>query len=476
MNFTDIPYYLCLAPLLFATVLIKRDMRWVLLLIFSIIFYGIGRWHYVLLLLGSIFLDYICAIKIDSSKSLFKKRLFLAVSVIANISILIFFKYLLSIYTNWSWIEVRNTSLINQLESIALPLGISFYTLQSMGYTIDVYRNEIKPEKHFGLFSLYVCFFPQLVAGPIERPRNLLPQLRRPAQTTIKHIQSGLLLITLGLAQKLIIADRLFAIMNEALNRPDGMLGWQAVSFGTLGMTAIYMDLSAYTHIARGSARTFGIELSHNFYRPFLARSLGESWQRWHISLTRWILNYVYKSLCSLSNSALLRNIALIFTFTLIGLWHGPTLPFLLLGVTHGCIIVIENSILKTRFVWPKSKGFDTLRVIRTLGIHNLSGVLFCSPDFDSLISTYQHYFYYDAFFDTSSSIAGEPYLKIFSYIVLGAIALIGIDNFKKTSFWTQYQTSKHSVLGNFILLYVFFMIVLLLSYQQPNGFFYFDF
>jgi D-alanyl-lipoteichoic acid acyltransferase DltB (MBOAT superfamily) len=289
-----------------------------------------------------------------------------------------------------------------ELGNIVLPLGISFYTLQSIGYTIDVYKKIIKAERHFGYFSLYVCFFPQLVAGPIERPQKLIPQLRNPSLISILDIQSGLFLIGLGLFKKLIISDRLFIILNDSLSISNSLLGWQAWMFGTLALVAIYLDISAYTDIARGSARLFGIELSINFNRPMLARSLGEFWQRWHISLSTWIMTYVFTPLAQLSSSRIHRHLSLIVTFLIIGLWHGATMPFILMGGMHGCVIVIERILANTNFKWPKTSFFNFLRIIRTHLLLNISGVLFLSPTMDIAINIYEQMFIFESFLNVS--------------------------------------------------------------------------
>lgn len=456
--------------------LIKRKHRWIFILAFSLIFYGYGRWEYLLLLLFSIFIDYFCAINIYKyDYSINRRRLYLVISIISNLGILAFFKYFTEIYDDWSWVEVRSNLVSSNGESMLLPLGISFYTLQSMGYTIDVYRRKIKPENHFGYFSLYVCFFPQLVAGPIERAKKLLPQLRNPNPITINNIQSGLLLIGLGLFKKLIISDRLFILINDILASQDNLLGWQALSFGTLAAVAIYIDISAYTDIARGSARMLGIELSINFNRPMLAYSLGEFWKRWHISLSKWMMDYLYVPLAQLGSSSLYRHLALIITFLVIGLWHGATLPFILMGLLQGVIITLERIIVRKKISWPKTTAFNLIRLFRTHIIINISGVLILSPDIETAINIYSHILNFDSFIGSQMMIeqlhGGSFLLLLFSGLVLIFI----VSDFKKQSM-SKFINSRLSYTGRYFLAFSLFFSSMFFSASTSDDFLYFIF
>lgn len=473
MSFTYYAYYLCVILLLVSSLFVRKDYRWILLLAFSIFFYGYSRWWYVLLLFASISIDYICALKIEASLKHTQRRLFLTLSIISNLSILIFFKYFTPIYAEWNWIEIRSESQLSYLEGIVLPLGISFYTLQSMGYTIDVYRKHIAAERHFGIFSLYVSFFPQLVAGPIERPDKLLPQLKSSGNINLQNIQSGFLLILVGLGKKLIISDRLFALLNNT-QQNEIMFGWQALSFGTIALFAIYMDLSAYTDIARGSARLFGIDLSLNFKKPMAARSLGEYWKRWHISLSSWIQNYVFRSLCLVSDSPVYRYFALILTFTIIGIWHGPTIPFLVLGIMHGIIIALEKLNARKGYVWPKTRLFNALRHIRMHIIYNISGTLFLSPTLADAANVFQQILSFQSFWNDSFLISGENPLVFSFYISIGLVLMFSGEFINK-----HYKFASENIgiiAGHFVLMFFCLCLILLCSFGGSNEFFYFDF
>ncbi len=475
MSFIDYPYYLFLFLLLFFVLFTRVDRRWFLLLAFSIFFYGYGRWEYLLLLLFSISIDYLCALKIGVSKILRNRRFWLLVSITSNLGILLFFKYFITLYDDWTWIEVRTSPLKTQVKNIVLPLGISFYTLQSMGYTIDIYRNKIQPERHFGLFSLYVCFFPQLVAGPIERPKNLLPQLHKPAPITLQNIESGLFLIGMGLFKKLIISDRLFILIQDFIREPNKLAGWQALVFGTLAVSAIYIDIAAYTSIARGSARIFGIELSRNFNRPFLALSAKEFWQRWHISVTAWIMDYVYRPIAQFSRSKIHRSFALIATFLIIGLWHGPTVPYLLMGALQGIFIVLENIAASNGLRWPDSKVFNALRLFRSHILINISGVLFLSPTMEIANSIYANIFNFESFWG-KTSLVQQLHGYYFIFLLTAGLVTIFLTHVIRENHTLRASVSITPAWFRIISLYFLFFVIFAFSTRSSDEFLYFIF
>ena len=476
MDFTDYPYYLALTFLILITLFLRPNRRWSLLLFASVLFYGFGRWEYLALLLLSISIDYGCALGIGQIRTRWKKRLFLCLSIFSNLSILVFFKYLTELYADWAWLEARNATLGIQLDQILLPLGISFYTLQSMGYTIDVYRNEVKPEKHFGYFALYVCFFPQLVAGPIERAKKLIPQLKSPAVISLNDVQSGLFLIGFGLLKKLVVADRLFLLINDQLGNAANLDGWQAMSFGTVAFFAVYMDISAYTDIARGSARLLGIELSRNFNRPMLALSTGDFWKRWHMSLSSWMMNYLYRPFAQVSRSKRYRDFVLIMTFTVIGVWHGPTLPFILMGALQGLVIVTERVLANRGLRWPNASWWNVLRLLRTHLVINISGMLFMSPDlgtFNALVSSLLNY---DVFFDATRFFVQLQggYSASILFIGLVLVLLIGRVQDAPNHYFSRWVVGNE--VGRVVGLYLLIAFAILFAERTSSGFLYFFF
>ena len=300
---------------------------------------------YILILFGTIIIDYLAGILIEKQVSRPQKghaRFFLIVSLVANIGILAIFKYY-NFFIDNTHILFQSIGLSNQLPylDILLPIGLSFHTFQAMSYTIEVYRGNQKAEKHFGIYALYVMFYPQLVAGPIERPQQILHQFYEKKSFDYERVKSGLLLMLVGFFKKLVIADRLAIIVNPIFNDaqsfPTSSLWLAAVCFSF----QIYCDFSGYSDIAIGSARVMGFDLMKNFNQPYLSKSVSEFWKRWHMSLSTWFRDYVYIPLGG-NRVAVPRWVFNIFlVFVLSGLWHGANWTFLIWGALHGFYLII---------------------------------------------------------------------------------------------------------------------------------------
>lgn len=247
---------------------------------------------------------------------------------------------------------------------ILLPVGISFYTFQSMSYTIDIYRGVTKPERNFGLFALYVSFFPQLVAGPIERSTSLLPQLKANHSFDYQEVADGLKLMAWGFFKKLVIADRLAVYVDAVFAEPSKYHGVTLVVGSVLFYYQLYCDFSGYSDIAVGAAQTMGIKLNRNFTRPFLAKTMAEKWRRWHISLGEWFRDYLYMPLKSVP---ILRNnpsILIVLTWLLIGLWHGANWTFVTWGLLSGLYLVVSYKTKKIRIALVDKFRLDSIRFI----------------------------------------------------------------------------------------------------------------
>src|SRR5262245_25802672 len=269
--------------------------RWLLLLIASCYFYMAFIPVYILILGFTIVIDYIAGILIEDAQG--KKRKFLLIaSLIANVGVLFVFKYFNFLANSFTDLA---TALSGQQVAhiglrIILPIGLSFHTFQSMSYTIEVYRGNQKAERHFGIYALYVMFYPQLVAGPIERPQNLLPQFRQNHNFDYQRVTSGLRLMAWGLFKKTVVADRLALFVNKIYAEPGSFDGPVLLLATLFFAFQIYCDFSGYSEIAIGSARVMGFNLMQNFDRPYHARSISEFWRRWHISLSTWFRDYLY--------------------------------------------------------------------------------------------------------------------------------------------------------------------------------------
>ena len=324
--------------------LVPHRARWSLLLLASCFFYMTFIPVYILILATTIIVDYTAAILIEKSEG--KKRLYYFVfSIISTCLILFFFKYynfftenVTAIATLLHW----NYSI--QALKIILPIGLSFHTFQSLSYVIEVYRGNQKAEHHFGIYSLYVMFYPQLVAGPIERPQKLLHQFRMKHDFEYDRVTSGLKLMAWGLFKKVVIADRLALFVNPIYNEPHNFSNSSLLIATVLFAFQIYCDFAGYSDIAVGTARVMGFDLMQNFNRPYSAKTLSEFWQRWHISLSSWLRDYVYDPIAIGFRYSGLFGIgfALIVTFLISGLWHGAAWTFVIWGLLHGFGLAIE--------------------------------------------------------------------------------------------------------------------------------------
>ena len=316
------------------------QIRWIVLLAASCYFYMAFVPVYILILGFTIVIDYIAGIFIEQAEGR-RRKLFLIASIIANIGVLCVFKYYNFINLNISSL-LSNFSVHNPIPylSILLPIGLSFHTFQAMSYTIEVYRGNQKAERHFGIYSLYVMFYPQLVAGPIERPQNLLHQFRDQFDFDYDRVTSGLRLMVWGLFKKVVIADRLALVVDHVFDHPEKhnslSLGIAAVFFSF----QIFCDFSAYSDMAIGAARVMGFTLMTNFDKPYHSKNISEFWKRWHISLSTWFKDYFYISLGGNRVSIPRWYFNLFVVFLVSGLWHGANWTFVVWGALHGFYLV----------------------------------------------------------------------------------------------------------------------------------------
>ena len=342
MLFNSYVFWIFLAIVLALHAVLRGQPRKIMLVVASYVFYGYWDWRFLGLIFISTVTDYFAARWIANSASPGRKKLVLWLSIAVNLGILGFFKY--ADFFVGSLVALLNSLGIPaswEVLGIVLPVGISFYTFQTMSYTIDVYRGELKPARGFIDFMLYVSFFPQLVAGPIERATRLLPQIIRPRQRTEHDFRAGLYLVLLGLFKKIVIADNLAAIANAIFSADAGTLSGPEVIVGVYAFAfQIYGDFAGYSSIARGVAHWLGYDLMVNFRMPYLAVSPSDFWRRWHISLSTWLRDYLYIPLGGnrAGTVATYRNLAL--TMLLGGLWHGAAWTFVAWGAFHGLILI----------------------------------------------------------------------------------------------------------------------------------------
>lgn len=323
---------------------LPHRFRWVLLLAASYYFYMCWKWRYAVLLVASTSIDYCAGLVLLRTSVPWKRRLCLVLSLGANLAILFSFKYY-DFFTHSLQAALHRYGLDVAIPAsvFALPVGISFYTLQTMAYTIEVYRGKQPVERSLGMFALYVVFFPQLVAGPIERSGNLLPQLKREYAFDYERVTSGMKLMFWGLFKKVVIADRLGQFVAPVTANPESCDGFILTAASVFFTFQIYCDFSGYSDIAIGAAQVFGVKLMENFRRPFLSRTIAEFWQRWHISLSSWFRDYVYLPLGGNRVSVSRWCFNIMAVFLLSGLWHGANWTFLVWGGMNGVFVLVSR-------------------------------------------------------------------------------------------------------------------------------------
>jgi D-alanyl-lipoteichoic acid acyltransferase DltB (MBOAT superfamily) len=365
MLFNSFAYLIFLPVVTAIFFLMGHRFRWLFLLLASCFFYMFFKPEYILILAFTIVIDYYAGIWIARAEDKRRKKQFLILSLFANILILAVFKYYNFLNGNVTGLAaMMGFELDIPLLKILLPIGLSFHTFQAMSYTIEVYRGNQKPETHFGIYSLYVMFFPQLVAGPIERPQNMLHQFHEKKFWDGDRVVSGVKLICWGLFKKLVIADRLAPMVDQVYNNPEAYSGFNIMLATLFFAEQIYCDFSGYSDIAIGSARVLGFTLMKNFRNPYLSKSVTEFWSRWHISLSTWFRDYLYIPLGGNRVPVPRWMMNLVVTFLISGLWHGAAWTFIIWGGLNGVFIVGEIMLARA---FPTVKAPSVFKHITTL-------------------------------------------------------------------------------------------------------------
>ncbi|MDX2002570.1 MAG: MBOAT family O-acyltransferase [Chitinophagales bacterium] len=344
MLFNSIDYVIFLPIVVFLFFSLPHQYRRYFLLAASYFFYMCWRPEYVLLIIYATTIDYFCGIEIEKTQSKRRKKAFLALSIVTNLGLLFYFKYFSflnestrDVFQFFDW--AYNMPVLH----ILLPVGISFHTFQSLSYTIDVYRGKAEAEKNYVTLALFVAFFPQLVAGPIERGPHLIPQFLEEKQFSYTRMTNGLRLMMWGFFKKVVVADRAAVFVNLVYNDPNSYSGFQIIIATIFFAFQIYCDFSGYSDIAVGSARIMGYNMMYNFRRPYFATTIKEFWARWHISLSTWFRDYLYIPLGGNRVSQPRRYFNLFITFLVSGIWHGANWTFVIWGALHGFYLVFAN-------------------------------------------------------------------------------------------------------------------------------------
>jgi alginate O-acetyltransferase complex protein AlgI len=374
-SFHFVLFFIIITTLYFV---IPQKFRWPLLLASSCYFYMVFIPIYILILGFTIVVDYFVGIYLEDTKGK-RKRIFLVASLFANIGVLAIFKY-------YNFINDTLTTFLTSLGynyhlphlGIILPIGLSFHTFQAMSYTIEVYRGNQKAERNFGIYALYVMFYPQLVAGPIERPQNLLHQFREKHFFEYNRIADGLKQMLWGFFMKLVIADRLAVYVNAVYNHPY-QHGGKTLALATIFFAfQIYCDFAGYSNIAIGAAKVLGFKLMTNFNRPYFSRTISEFWKRWHISLSTWFRDYFYIPIGGSRVKIPRWYMNLFLVFLISGLWHGANWTFIIWGALNGFYLVFAIVTEKIRARMQKFFHLDRVPFISKLIQISITFLLVC--------------------------------------------------------------------------------------------------
>lgn len=426
---------------------ITDRFRYIWLLFASYYFYMCWNPKYALLLGISTLITYVSGLLIDYSnhlddkkKSTFQKKLWVALSFISNLSILFFFKYFDFAFSNIaSVLSQFGIQLIQPSFDVVLPVGISFYTLQALSYTMDVYRKEIPAEKNIAKYALFVSFFPQLVAGPIERSKNLLPQFSEKHYFDYERVKNGLQLMLWGYFQKLVIADHLALLVNQVYENYTQYQGFEIILATVFFALQIYCDFSSYSDIAIGAAQVMGFKIMQNFRQPYFASSVADFWRRWHISLSTWFRDYLYIPMGGSKNGKLRTYINIMIVFLVSGLWHGARWNFVIWGGLNGLYQIIGKEFqplrdwMVTKFSIDRNSFSHRLfKIVSTFIMVDFAWLFFRAPSANEAILIVQRIFssfnpqiFFNGAIYEMGMDKGELFLVMFGLSILLAVSVL---------------------------------------------------
>lgn len=462
--------------------LVKNASKYWLLLC-SYAFYSFWDWRFCILLLGSTVLDFVVGRQMarlnKRPNNTTRRTLLLMVSLMGNLGVLFFFKYFSLIAHGLSLAALLTapltawSSALTSLE-IVLPIGISFYTFQTLSYTIDIYRKKIEPTSSFTDFALFVAFFPQLVAGPVERAKTLLPQISaigRAKEIKSKSYQEAFAFVTIGLALKLLIGDSAAAVVDRVFAAPEAFSATELSIAPILFLLQVYGDFAGYSLIARGVAKLFGVELMQNFRQPLLSTNFTDFWRRWHISLYAWFREYLYLPLGGSRKGWLHTYFNIILIMTLAGFWHGAGWHFAVWGLVNGILLVGDRWLGQHQLRLPKHSYWQPIKILLTVVLFSATLPLFRSPD---LASSWQ---YFKLIFIQIQLGNFELSSRI------GWFALLGISMTYLLDINQQYQQRGANFIFDIASLYripilaaIWFFLLLRLIAFTPKPFVYFQF
>ena len=477
MVFTSFNFLIFLPAVTLAYYLTPIKYRWFTLLVASYFFYLNTKPVYSLLTASITLSTYLFTRLIDNTKNELKKKRYMVINLSLILLPLLFFKYFSEI-NNSILTVLENNNLRWPLPEIKLmlPVGISFYTFMAIGYTVDVYNEDIETEKNIGILALFVSFFPLVLSGPIERAKNMLPQFKSPKYLDYAIIVQGLKFILWGYFMKLVVADRVGIYIDVVFDNFSQHNGTSLLIASLLRPFQIYADLGGYTLIAIGIAKILGFNVICNFKRPFFAISMADFWRRWHISLITWLTDYIYTPLSFSFRKLRIWGIvlALMLTFLISGIWHGATLNYIAWGLMQGLFLSIEALIytkqtaLEKRFSFSKNPLFIFVSIIITYTLFSASLIFGRSESIGDAIKIYKSIF----------TNHGSPYLDLttLAYSFMG-ISIILFKDFKEEYYPGKLQFfSNRSLLTRYISYLIVIFMILLFGVFEGNSFIYFQF
>ncbi len=485
MAFNSLTYLILLGVVIVLYYRLPQRFRWVLLLVASYIFYMAWKPALIVLIVFSTASNFLLARKIDQSRSRQQRKRLLLTSLFINFGLLFVFKYLVFFNNTFRWLAGGHWPI--PAFDLILPMGISFYTFQAAAYTIDVYRGRIRAERHYGIFSLFITFFPQLVAGPIERSENLLPQFYERHKFSADNLLSGGKILLWGFFKKVVIADRAAVLVNTVYNH-IGDFGGPAIALATLLFAfQIYCDFSGYSDIAQGSARCLGFRLMDNFQKPYLSTSIREFWRRWHISLSGWFADYVYIPLGGNRGGKARQCRNQLITFLVSGLWHGANWTFVLWGALHGLYQVVGTLTRPLRTRMKQARGWGQSRLLAcggwllTFGLVTLAWVFFRANTIADAFTAYQglaHGWHLLLHRQSAYEILLSLGLNLWEMLLLGVCLLILVINEALSRRQTVFGFWEERPWLPRVLFYAAIAILILLGgvFYDATAFIYFQF
>lgn len=479
MVFSSIEFFVFFA-IVFATLLIAeskmigkkfaessvRKFKHVFLLAASYVFYGWWDWRFCFLMFSLTFIAYISAKNISREKyTVFFKFLGIAFPLV----VLGFFKYFNFFLASFSTVfGIENMGTLN----IILPVGISFYTFQSMSYTIDVMRKDIKSESFLNV-ALYVAFFPQLVAGPVVKASDFIPQLYEERRSTKENVIKGTQIFVFGLFKKVVFADHLSVFVDDVFSKPEAFHSFSVILAVVSYSIQIYFDFSGYSDMAVGCAKCLGYDFNRNFNMPYISKNPSEFWKRWHISLSTWLQQYLYISLGGNRKGTARTYANLMITMVLGGLWHGASWNFVIWGALHGILLCIHKIFKKFRKGKKGNAFSDALSIMGTYIMVCLGWIFFRAEDFTTAFSVYKQIF---AWNDGILQIYSWSIVSIAVVLVASLVAVVSAKRKKEKAINGFYPILNPEKTGHQIVFITAVGLLIILSYTGSNPFIYFQF